>query len=92
MATVFIGNLSADVTDSDLREVFSRYGKVGSVRLMSRRRLAYVDLEPDAASAAVEALRGTELKGRRVDVALERGFGGGGRPGKRRGKGGGRRR
>jgi RNA recognition motif-containing protein len=89
VSTIFVGNLSPEVTDSDLREIFGRYGRVGSVRLLGRRRLAYVDLEAEAAEAAVEALRGTEIKGRTVDIALEEG--GAGRPGKRRKGGKGRR-
>ena len=76
MATVFVGNLSPEVTDSDLREIFGAYGKINSLRLISRRRLAYVDLDSEAADAAVDALRGTQLKGRTVDVALERPLGG----------------
>ena len=91
MATVFIGNLSPDVTDTELREIFGAYGKIESLRFISRRGLAFIELSADAADAAVEALRGTELKGRRVDVALEQSSGGG-RPGGRRGRGGGGRR
>lgn len=90
MATIFVGNLSPEVTDSELREVFQEYGKIASLRLMSRRGTAFVELEPEAANAAVEALRGAELKGRTVDVALERASAG--RPGKRRGRGRTRRR
>ncbi len=84
MATVFVGNLSPEVTDSDLREIFGAYGKIGSLRLMSRRGLAYVELDPEAADAAVDGLRGTQLKGRTVDVVLDRPFGG--RPGRPRRK------
>ncbi len=91
MATVFIGNLSPEVSDTDLREIFGAYGKITSIRLMSRRGLAFVELSPEGASAAVEALRGVQLKGRTVDVALERSTGV--RPkGGRRGRGGSRRR
>ncbi len=86
MATLFIGNLSPEVTDSDLREIFGAYGKINSLRFISRRRLAYVELEPEAAQAAVDALKGTQLKGRTVDIALERSSGGR-PPGRRRGKG-----
>ena len=94
MATVFVGNLSPDVTDTELREIFGAYGKIESLRFISRRGFAFVELSADAADAAVEALRGTELKGRRVDVALEQSSGGGRRPGGsggRRGRGGRRR-
>ncbi len=85
MTRLFVGNLSPEVTDSDLRAVFETYGRVTSLRLVSRRRLAYVELDMDAAQAAVEALSGTQLKGRTIDIAVERPSGG--RPGKRRGRG-----
>lgn len=85
MATVFVGNLSPEVSDSDLREIFGAYGKVSSLRLISRRGLAYVELDPAAAYGAVDALRGKQLKGRTLDVALDSPSGG--RPGRRRRKG-----
>ncbi len=86
MSTLFVGNLSPEVTDSDLRTIFGEYGKINSLRFIARRRLAYIELEEEAAQAAVDALRGTQLKGRTVDIALERSSGG--KPsGRRRGKG-----
>ena len=61
------------------------------MRLISRRGFAFVELSSEDADAAVEALRGVELKGRTMDVTLERSSGG--RPsGGRRGRGGFRRR
>jgi RNA recognition motif-containing protein len=91
LTTVFVGNLSREVTDSDLRELFGAYGKVGSIRMIRRRGLAFVELKPEAAAAALEAVRGTELKGRRLDVAVDDSPGGG-RPRSRRPRGGLRRR
>lgn len=85
MTTLFVGNLSPEVTEGELRAVFEAYGRITSLRLVSRRGIAYVDLEPEAAHAAVDALRGTQLQGRTVDVVLDRPAGG--RPGRRRGKG-----
>lgn len=90
MTTVFVGNLSPEVTDSDLRELFGAYGKVSSVRVIRRRGLAFVELKPEAAAAAMEAVRGTELKGRTLDVAVDDSPGG--RPRSRRSRGGIRRR
>lgn len=90
MTTVFVGNLSAEVTESDLRELFETYGKITSLRHISRRGLAFVELAPEAADAAVDALKGTQLKGRTVDIVLDRSAGG--RPGRRRQRGGSRRR
>ncbi len=90
MATVFVGNLSPEVTEGDLRQVFETFGRITSIKLIVRRRFALVELAPEAAAAAVEGLRGTELKGRTVDVALDRSPGA--RPRQRRSHGGFRRR
>lgn len=85
LSTVFVGNLSPEITDERLREIFGQYGKVSSLRLISRRGFAYIELDAEAAESAVEALRGTQLDGRTLDVVVD--SSGGGRPG-----GGGRRR
>ena len=84
MTTLFLGNLSPEVTDSDLRAILERYCKVTSMRHMARRGIAYVEVDPAGAEAAVDALRGVQLKGRTIDVVLEQASGG--RPGRRRGR------
>lgn len=91
MSTLFVGNLSPEITDEQLREIFGAYGKIGSVRLISRRGFAYIELDADAAKSAVDALSGTQLNGRTLDVVVDSG-GGGGRPGGGRRRKGGRRR
>lgn len=82
MATLFVGNLSPDVTDGDIRHVFEQYGRITSVRLVTRKRLAYVELDEEAAESAVAGLTGTQLKGRTLDVVID--TSGGGKPRKRR--------
>lgn len=72
MATVYVGNLSPEVTDHELHALFAAYGKVRSIRFLRGRGLAFVELKPDAADAAVRALSGSELRGRTLDVAMER--------------------
>jgi RNA recognition motif-containing protein len=84
VATVYVGNLAADVTEADLLELFNAFGKVSSLRHLSGRGMAFVDLKPDAAAAAVDALRGTQLKGRTLDIALQQGRPGGGGRGRQR--------
>ena len=77
MTTLFVGNLSSEVTDSDLRRVFSVYGEIGSIRVARNRGgrpkgFALIELEEEAAAAAVEALKGAELKGSMMDVVVDR--------------------
>jgi RNA recognition motif-containing protein len=85
LATIFVGNLPPEIKDTDLRTMFEQYGKVTALRYMARRGIAYVETDEDAANAAVDALRGTQLSGRTLDIAVEQSFGGG-KPGGRRGR------
>jgi RNA recognition motif-containing protein len=92
LTTLFVGNLSPEVTDSDLRKVFSVYGEIGSIRLPRNRAgrprgFALVELEDEAAAAAVESLKGSELRGRVMDVVVDRPAAAGRRR-DRRGRGG----
>jgi RNA recognition motif-containing protein len=77
LTTLFVGNLSPEATDSDLRTVFSPFGEIGSIKVARNRAgrargFAFVELEEEAAAAAVEALKGAELKGRTMDVVVDR--------------------
>jgi len=97
LTTLFVGNLSPEATDSDLRTVFSPFGEIGSIKVARnragrRRGYAHVELEDEAAATAVEALRGTELKGHVMDVVVEQASPARRRHGPRGGRGGFRRR
>lgn len=60
---------------------FSEFGKVVSTKVAADRRgrakgFGHVEMEDEAsARAALEALRGKELKGRLMDIVLEEGRG-----------------
>jgi multiple RNA-binding domain-containing protein 1 len=76
LTTLYVGNLSPDATASDLRAVFSPFGEIGSLRVARDRAgrargFALVELKDEAAAAAMDALKGTELKGRMMDVVVE---------------------
>jgi len=99
-ATLFVGNLAFEVSENDLREAFAPFGNVESVKIARDRGgrprgFAHVELpDEEAAEAAIDGLRGTQLRGRTLDVA-EADQRGGGRGGRSRGgfrRGGGRRR
>jgi len=91
---LYVGNLSYDIGEEKLKEVFSEHGTVVSVQIIGGKGFGFVEMETaEAAEAAKDALDGTELEGRqlRVDEARPKktlGPGGGG--GGRRGGGGGR--
>ncbi|MDH6061533.1 RNA-binding protein [Chrysosporum bergii ANA360D] len=102
--SIYVGNLSYQVTEEDLKGVFAEYGKVSRVQLPTDREtgrprgFAFVDMESEKEeTAAIEALDGAEWMGRDLKVNKARpreeksGGGGsrGGSWGNRRGGGGG---
>lgn len=98
MARIYVGNCSYDVTEQELRDVFSAYGEVANVSVVTDRDtgrprgFAFVEMSDDAAAqAAIKGVNGTELGGRTLNVNEARPRGEGGRGGGGRGGGGGRR-
>ncbi|MBD2295640.1 RNA-binding protein [Anabaena sphaerica FACHB-251] len=99
--SIYVGNLSYQVTDEDLKQAFAEYGKVKSVQLPTDREtgrprgFAFVEMETEEQeTAAIEALDGAEWMGRdlKVNKAKPReersprgSWGGGGRSGGGRG-------
>jgi RNA recognition motif-containing protein len=72
---IYVGNLSFQATEEDVREVFGEYGTVKRVSLPmdretgKKRGFAFVDLESDAEEdAAIEKLDGAEWMGRVLKV------------------------
>lgn len=75
--TLYVGNLSYDTTEEDLRELFSQFGTPESIRLISdkysgrSRGFAFVEMALDSeADAALEALDGREHMGRNLTVSV----------------------
>lgn len=102
--SIYVGNLSYEVTQDDLTHVFAEYGTVKRVQLPTDREtgrlrgFGFVEMGTEAEeSAAIEALDGAEWMGRDLKVNKARpreeggNRGGGGGWGNNRGGGGGRR-
>ncbi|MCT7954139.1 RNA recognition motif domain-containing protein [Laspinema palackyanum] len=94
--SIYVGNLSYDVTQEDLSAVFAEYGSVQRVHLPTDREtgrprgFAFVEMKSETEeAAAIEALDGAEWMGRdmKVNKAKPRetrsSFGGGGGGGRR---------
>lgn len=86
---MYVGNLSFEATESQVRELFTPYGTVDSVTMITDRTsgqfrgFCFVEMENSAANAAIAALDNHELDGRTLKVneakpREERGGGGGG--------------
>ena len=72
---IYVGNLSRDVSQDDLRIAFEAFGKVSSATIIKdmfsgeSKGFGFVEMENDSeAKAAIEALNGSELNGRNIVV------------------------
>jgi RNA recognition motif-containing protein len=80
MTTLYVGNLPFCATEADIKALFERHGKVDSVKLINDRQtgkprgFCFVDMAPNEAQAAIQALNGFQMSGRplRVNEAQER--------------------
>jgi len=95
---IYVGNLSQDVTEDDLREAFKVFGEVESTNIVrdkfsgESRGFGFVVIpSKEEANAAITGMNNKELKGRNVKVAEARPKTGTRRPGGRRGGFGGNR-
>ena len=101
MTNIYVGNLSYEATEDDLRQAFEAHGEVSSVAIIMdkmtgrSRGFGFVEMpEKSQAEAAIAALNLQEIRGRAITVnearpkaPREGGFGGGG--GRQGGRGGG---
>jgi cold-inducible RNA-binding protein len=89
---IYVGNLSYDMSEEDLRKEFEAFGKVDSVNIIKdkftdrSRGFAFVEMAvSEEGKAAGAAINGKEVKGRALNVSearpktdSRRGGGGGG--------------
>jgi len=98
---LYVGNLTYNVTNADLEQLFSQFGSVQSAQVIQDRDtnrskgFGFVEMSSDAeARAAIDALHDQEHDGRRLTVneakpREDRGGGGGGYGGGGGGRSGG---
>jgi len=85
---IYIGNLSYEVTEQDLKQAFETFGEVESVKIIKdkytnrSKGFGFVEMPDNTnAQSAINDLNDTEIKGRTVKVneARPRSESGGGR-------------
>ena len=76
---IYIGNLSYQATDDDLKQAFESYGEVSSVTIIKDRvtnqskGFGFVEMPKQAdAETAIKNLNGINLKGRKITVNIAR--------------------
>lgn len=104
MKNIFVGNLSFNTNEDELRQLFESYGQVDRVSILTDREtgrsrgFGFVEMSSNEdGEKAIAALNGSQVSGRTINVNEARpkaervGGGGGGRDRGGRGGGGGRR-
>lgn len=77
MKKMFVGNLSPDSTEQSVTELFSQFGTVRSIRLVSDifsgkcRGFGFVEMEGHEARAAIAGLDGKTVNGNSLRVRYE---------------------
>jgi cold-inducible RNA-binding protein len=103
LKNIFVGNLSFNTGEDELRQMFEQYGQVDRVSIMTdrdtgrSRGFGFVEMaNAEDGEKAIAALNGAQLSGRTLNVNEARpktersgGGGGGGRGRDRGGRGGG---
>ena len=100
MKNLFVGNMSFQTTEGDLRTMFDPFGEITRINVMTdrdtgrARGFAFVEMVNDSeAAGAIAALNGKEVDGRALNVnearpkterSGPRNFGGGGGGGRGR--------
>ncbi len=72
---IYIGNMSSDTTEDQLRQAFEGFGEVSTVKIITDRDsgqprgFAFVEMSAkDEATAAISGLNGQDLNGRSLNV------------------------
>jgi len=76
---IYVGNLSYEVTEEDLKEAFEVFGEVNTVKVIKdnhtgkSKGFGFVEMSAKAeAESAIEGLNGKDLKGRSLNVSEAR--------------------
>lgn len=77
MKKMFVGNLPSEATEESVTELFSEFGKVRSIHLVSDvftrkcRGFGFIEMEGHEARAAISGLNGKNYNGKQLRVNFE---------------------
>lgn len=77
MKKLFVGNLPASTKDKELNELFSQYGTVRSLKLITDvftnqcKGFGFIEMEGHEARAAIAGLHGKSFNGNSLKVIFE---------------------
>lgn len=75
---IYVSNLASNVTEEDLKELFSEYGHIDSAKVIKdfetgrSRGFGFVEMSQSSGQKAIETLNGTEFNGMPLSVSEAR--------------------
>jgi len=84
MTEIYVGNLSFDVVEQDLEDLFKKFGDISGVKLIKDREtgrskgFAFIEFANSSQAEAAVKIDGEDFKGRRIKVNIARGKSSGG--------------
>jgi RNA recognition motif-containing protein len=72
--TIYVGNLSYSSTEADLQNLFSRFGEIQSVKLITDRQTGrsrgygFIEMEDESGQNSINELNGIDFNGRNIRV------------------------
>ena len=68
-SNLYLGNLSYQATEEEVKELFSGFGEIKSIKLFADKGFGFVEMSsPEEAKEALEALNNKEFLGREMKV------------------------
>ncbi|MAS82633.1 MAG: RNA-binding protein [Legionellales bacterium] len=77
MKKLFIGNLAPNTKEQELQDLFSEFGKVRSLKLVTDvfsgqcKGFGFIEMEGHEARAAIAGLNGRDFNGKQLKVNFE---------------------
>ena len=77
MKKLFIGNLAPNTKEQELQDLFSEFGKVRSLKLVTDvfsgqcKGFGFIEMEGHEARAAIAGLNGRDFNGKQIKVNFE---------------------
>ncbi len=74
MKSIYVGNMPYNKSENDVRDLFTEYGTVHSVKVISdmytgqSKGFAFVEMDQEDAQTAIQGLNGVDVGGRDIKV------------------------
>ena len=70
MRKIYVGNIALNITEQDIRDLFSEYGEIISVKLKQSKGFGFVEMGSDSeAKKAISELNGKSFLGKPLSVS-----------------------